>query len=352
MTELENRLRADLSHAASEVNDDLDVAALLDRGHERTRARTQRRTVGAVAAAVAVGLVAWTGFLPRTQNGVPDPAQTPSVSVGTTASATIDLSGMEPEPAYRSITVAVENGVGTFTGKKGGWAGPSATPGDTLATVRLGGETVRAQRVDERLTVGLVADRVEWLEASLEQDPGAWSTPFEVVDGMNVTAFVLYTEADSDSPLANLTWRSLDGSVRSSGGEQVSTATLGLTNDTYTVYYVPGIEHVGYYSTLGGKGQFSSEMRKDSSVVKIDASSTRLKNAVEHIAVGVLPPGASDPNVTFNMPGAELAVGPLQQDGRVAFFARMETTKEWSSTLVKAVTYTAADGRKVSYRNE
>lgn len=352
MTELEDRLRADLVHVASSVDDDLDVAELVNQGHRRRRARTQRQTLGAVAAAAVVGLVAWTGLMPRTHNGVPDPAQTPSVAVTTTSNATIELSGYGPDPKYRSVTVNVDAGVATFTGNKADAASPSA-PGDTLATVRLGGRSMQVQRVDAHLSVGLVADRVEWFQASLNQSAGAWSTPFEVLPGMKLTAFVLYTElatSGSDSPLADLTWRSLDGSLRSSGGQQVSTAAMRLTNDDYTVYYVPGVEGVGYFSTLAGKGQFASEMRHDSAVIKIDASSGRLQGAFEYIALGVLPPGASSPELSYNMPGAEVVVSSLQPDGRIVFFARLETKKDYYSTLVKSVTYIAADGRKVTYR--
>ncbi|MFT3860251.1 hypothetical protein [Micropruina sp.] len=358
-TELENRLRAELTLLASEVDGDLDLNALIDRGHRAYRERTRRRTLGAVAAAAAIAVAAWAGLLPRTQNGVPEPMQSPSVSAVEEAKATIELASLNQEfPAlYRTIQVSLVGGVATFTGhgRTASTASTASTPSPAqLATLRLDGSSVMVQRIDAHLSVGLVADRVEWLSADPGEDLGGWSTPFELIPGTNLTAFGLVTEKPADekaAPLANLIWRSLDGSMHALGNQQVSTATLKLSDDDYTVFYAPATKHIGFFTTLGGLGPFSNNLVDDSQVVKADGSISK-GGGYQNTALGMLPKGASDPKVTTTVQGAEVMIGTLQPDGRLVFVARFDSKKQLADGLVASVTYTGADGRRVTYRNK
>lgn len=351
-TELEDRLRTALSQAASEVDDDLDLDALIERGRRAQRDRNQRHVLGAVAAAAAVGVFTWAGSTPRTQDGVPEPAQSASVAPGGPASATMEIGSMNRvSPAYPAIEASVRNGVVTFRGTARDGESTS-TPSPVLRTIQLDGARVQVRRVDARLSVGVVADRVDWLSSDLSEDLAGWTTSHKVIPGTNLTAFALFTEkpATTDAPpLSNLVWRSLDGQLRAMDGQQVSSATLQLSDDGYTIFYAPGTRHIGYFTTLGGPGQLSSSRIKDSQVTTLGGSST-IGGTYQNVAIGMLPVGATGPVVTTNVKGTEVAIGALQPDGRIVFVARLDTRKSLPDDLVKSVVYTAADGRKVTYR--
>ena len=81
MNELEERLRADLFGATELIDAEPDLDAVVREGDRVLRGRFVRRVAGGVAAALAVGLVAWVAAVPREVPGALN-AQVIDVEVG------------------------------------------------------------------------------------------------------------------------------------------------------------------------------------------------------------------------------------------------------------------------------
>lgn len=78
MNDLEERLRAEMRDATGQIHADLDLDSVMTSGARVLKGRAIRRSLGAVAAVVAVGLIAYAGLANRPVVGIPAPMATMS----------------------------------------------------------------------------------------------------------------------------------------------------------------------------------------------------------------------------------------------------------------------------------
>lgn len=346
MTEIEDRLRDDLKLATDGVGDDLDVDALLTIGRRRRTARTQRRTLGAVAVATVVGLVAWVGLTAQPPTiGVPDPMSTPS-TVAPATSITVQLTGMDEAPPYSELTLSLKGDQIAIKGRKRNTS--TLVP---VATVPLDTTAARGRRIDPEIYLWTVPGQVSWVHGvdSLRSSTSPGQVYFSAA---GVTVHLVSSAAvTKPEAIEGLIWLSADGTLHSSSGEEVETARLRFADRTLVVFRDRKLSTLSWYDPVDGLGWGSIRTTEfpDTDVVPIRASSER-DDGNEVINLGLLPHGARDPKVTTSDPNTQVVVGTLEPSGDVVFMAVLETKSEPPDRLVTKVVYTAADGGTRTYK--
>ncbi len=348
MSDLEELLRTDLRDAADTLPADLDVDALLDQGHRLRRARAGRRSLAAVAAVVVVSLAGWAGLAHRTTTGVPDPASTPT---GADAVGFVTFegdAGYRPRSPYASITVRESNGMLTLAVRK-----RASDPPTILATVPLKTDQATTTAISSRLMLATIPGPTQWVDVvTSDAAKGAFRPNVGFLSSVGVTVVVQVADEAQQSKrwVDGLVWRASDGTLHSSAGSVVSTATLDFSDGPLTVYRDPGLAEVSYFDTLSGKGFASTRDHDPADVVKLNMSKTGTPGDSEQFALGILPPGAHDPRVTTSAKGAEVVTGVLQPDGAVVFVARYRSDAKPKGPLITKVVYTDAGGQTRTYR--
>ncbi|MFT4228097.1 hypothetical protein [Micropruina sp.] len=349
MSDLEELLRTDLRDAADTLPADLDVDELLDQGHRLRRARTGRRSLAAVAAAVVVSLAGWAGLAHRTTTGVPDPASTPTMA------NTVSFFTFDSEPGnvqglpYASVTATAADGTLTLTARK-----RKTDPPVQLASVPLNPAVATGTPISPRLSLWVIPGQVDWVNVETKDPSIASYFPRHgFISSVGVTVVVTTAEREQKSKdwVDGAIWRATDGTLHSSAGTTVDTAVLSLSDTTLTVYRDPGLKVVSFFDAKEGQG-FTS-MRDDHParyVVKTQIAREMGADGWEQFAVGILSDGARDPRVTTSAKNAEVVTGTLQPGGAVVFLARNRSAAEPKGGLITKVTYIDADGQTRSYR--
>lgn len=348
MSDLEELLRADLHDAADAVPADLDVDELLVRGHRLRRARTGRRGLATVAAAVVVSLAGWAGLSQRTTTGVPDPASTPTAA-DTVSFFTIDsMPGNVPHLPYASVTATATDGTLTLTARK-----HKTDPLVQLASVPLNPAVPSGTPISPRLSLWVIPGRVDWVNVETKgTSVGSYLPQHGFISSVGITVVVTAAQQEQKSKdwVAGMVWQATDGTLYSSAGTTVDTAVLPLSDTSLTVYRDPGLKVVSFFDAKDGQGFTSTrDDQSDRNVVKTQIA-RGTTDGWEQFAVGILPKGARDPRVTTSAKGAEVATGVLQPGGAVVFVARNRSDAEPKGGLVAKVTYTDADGQTRTYR--
>ncbi len=350
MSDLEELLRTDLRDAAEALPTDIDVDDLLHRGRRLRAARTRRHGLVAVAAAVVVGLAGWTGLALRTTSGVPDPAATPSIASPGSIVTFRTEAGSVPRSPYSVITATQSDGVLTLTGRE-----QESDPGVRLASVSVNPKVATGTTISPRLSLWLIPGQIDWVDAHTTgpSSVGPYLARHGFLSASGVTVALVVAQQDQSSAdwVDGVIWRATDGSLHSSAGTPVSTAVLSLSDASLTVYRDPGLKVVSFFDAMDGRGFTST--RDDlpaRELVKTRLARESAGHGWEEFAVGILPPGASDPRVTTTSRGAEVATGVLQPDGAVTFVVRNRSDAEPRGSLISKVTYTDADGSTRTYR--
>lgn len=349
MTDLEQRLRDDLTDAAEALPADLDVDALIRQGRRRRMARAQRRGFAAVAAATVVGLVAWLGLTPSSTTGVPEPASTPTTTALATSLVFWWEPGTAPRSPYEVITTSVKDGVLTVTGRK-----PSSDTPETLASVPLNRTVATGTAISPRLSLWTIPGRIDWVDVvTNEASDGSYAPRDGYLSGAGVTVVVAVAQKDQARKnwVGGVIWRAMDGTLHSSAGTTVSTATLQFSDRSLIVYRDPGLGQISFFDPMEGRGFTSIRDTGPANVLKIQVSRGNSASDWEQFAMGILPPGARDPRVTTTSKGAEVVTGVLQPDGAEVFMALHHGTAEPKGPFVTTVTYTDAQGRTRTYRS-
>ena len=351
MNELEERLRADLFGATELIDAEPDLDAVVREGDRVLRGRFVRRVAGGVAAALAVGLVAWVAAVPREVPGVPAPVATPSASPVTSESASIDLQdgfGMNAKGSpYRSLEVSASRTEAGFR------ASFTITAEDGTRT-RFSGD-VQAGRAwfteYPRLMVGVVADRLAWRDSVYPEMVGGVSGTEKLLPGLGITVVVDVAEKPGNT-IKGLLWQGEDGRVHDDAGEAVPSASIGVAGEVGVVYLSERLGFFGYREPGGGEVVSTQDIAPDSGPVKIEiwAGTTAPEQKGRATVVGLLPEGASDPAVTLAGYGQEWSSGTLSGTGRVVFVAVGQDPTGKKGALVTKVVYTDADGKRVTYR--
>ncbi len=349
MTDLEERLRDDLRDAAEAMPAELDVDAVLHHGRRRRAARAQRRGFAAMAAVTVVGLVAWLGLTPRGTAGVPDPAASPTTPP-VVSSITVEpetLNGAPPQ--YRSITIGESGNSLIVTAAK-----QKSDPPTTLASVPFDPAVAAGTPITRRLYLWVIPGRVDWVDTVTARTANATYLPHhDYLSSAGVTIALVIS--DRDQPVAKwidgVIWQADDGTLHSSAGTPVSSASLQFSDRSLIVYRDPGLKQISFFDPMQGQGFTSA--RDDSpptDVLKIQIATSGSTHGWEQFAVGILPPGARDPRVTTSVTGTEVVTGTMQPDGTQAFVALHHATAEPKGRFVTKVTYTDAQSRTRTYR--
>lgn len=349
MNDLELRLRDDLRDAADTLPADLDLDVLLHRGRRRRAARTQRRGLAVVAATAVISLVTWVSLAQRTTIGVPDPVATP------TAPAVVSSVTFQPEslngtpPQYEAITVAESGGSLTITAEKHAADAPVR-----LASVPFDSAVPKGTPISPRLYLWVIPGQIEWVDTVTARTSDAIYLPHHgYLSSVAVTAALVISNRDqaTNEWIDGVIWRAPDGTLHSSAGTTVATATLRFSDRSLIVYRDPGLKQVSFFDPLEGQG-FTSTRDEGASthVLKLAIARSTSTRGWEQFAVGILPPGARDPRIVTAAGGAEVVTGILQPDGVETFVALHRVAAEPKGQFVTKVTYTDAQGRTRTYR--
>lgn len=347
MNELEERLIDDLLQATEAVEPQLDVDFLIAAGRRVRRQRMVRRAAGGTAAALALGLLAWSALAPRVITGVPEPAQTVSPTPVTAETVTVDLTKdftvNEAEPPYETLEVSATRSGGGYsvsfvatTGK-----GESQTGNGWVADGQVFFQQI------PRLVAGVLAGRVDWRDTIYSSQDG-WTTGHEIwMPRLGVTVLVDVLEK-AESTAAGVIWQGPDGVLRDDHGSEVPFARVGLATGDRIVYLDDRLGVLGHRAADRDDTVSTNELGPDSELVKVQTRSRADGGPWVATAIGVLPYGASDPAVTLAEYGNEWSSARLNGSGRVVFVAVGEPADGDSSDLVTAVSYTDADGKRVT----
>lgn len=348
MNDLELRLRDDLRDAADTLPVDLDVDALLHQGRRRRAARTQRRGLALVAVTAVVSLVSWVSVVQRTTTGVPDPATTPSVAATVSSLTFRPELGEVPHRPYEVITASEADGVLTLTGSK-----RKTDPPVTITSVPLNRTAPAGTPISPRLSLWTIPGQADWVDvATADAAEGSYRDDSGYLSSVGVTVVLVMAEKNQAAKtwVDGVIWRSPDGTLHSTAGTPVSTATLQFSDTSITVYRDAGLNHVSFYDVREGQSFTSSSDGPASNVVKTQIALGRGGGRWEQFAVGILPPGARDARVTTSVTGAEIVSGTLEPDGAEVFVARHRSKPETKGALVTKVVYTDAQGHTRTYR--
>jgi hypothetical protein len=354
MNDLEERLRADMLDATDAIFADLDLDSVMSSGDRVLRGRAVRRSLGAVAAVAAAGLIAYAGFAGRPITGVPAPAAPVSSTVGPAPtepatpsdpwSTTFDIGGEinGQVPSYNSIRVAVQP------------AGATTDVTVTLSPVR--GRPVNRHysipagrfwqvTLDKHTVIGIIPDRISRLDSHGGAAKGSFFTS-QPLDGIGATAFwVGFPEAGAPADLRGFVWQGSDGEFHDSLGSTVPSARIALKGEEYLVYRDAELDVMQVVRASGGSwGLRISDLHLDDllggGAGKRDASGT-----ATWMVMGALPPGIHDLSLTLAPGDGEWAAQVLS-DGYTVILA-VNTSNSADGDVVRSLTYTDASGKVV-----
>lgn len=346
MNELEERLIDDLRQATEAVEPQVDVDFLIAAGRRVRRQRVVRRAAGGTAAALMLGLLAWSALGPRVITGIPEPAQTVSTAPADTEAVTVDLTEgytvNEDEPPYEKLEVAAtRSGAGysvTFVAIRDGV--PDASSGWVAD-----GQVIIHQI--PRLVAGVVAGQVDWRETVYGRQDGSLIAREVWMPRLGITVLVDVLD-NVESAAEGVIWQDADGVVRDDRGREMPSARIGLSGGDHIVYLDDRLGVLGHRAAGSDDSVSIIELGADSEIVKVDSRSRSDGGAWDATAVGVLPDGGGDLEVTLAEFGREWASAKLDGNGRVVFVAVGELEVDDSSDLITAVSYTDSDGKRVT----
>ncbi|MCA0297166.1 MAG: hypothetical protein LCH96_18005 [Actinobacteria bacterium] len=346
MTELEDRLSADLLRATEVIDGSMDPDAILLTGRRQARRRLVGGAVAAVAAVLVVGLVISLGVRPSVPS-MPAPAGTESaVPTPTALPRTVSFPLSQPNGRVdvavsedaRSIEVTLTKGTRVELDEK----------------ASLSGGEVWRKRVDPLTEVVALPVKATWVAAILTDGTGSLVLGTRYVWG-NRTVFVFEAASVADlDRVADYVWRDEDGSVQATALEVGTTQAIpGITERSVAVSEVGKsliyTDDAGSFSVLplGSDTRRAVFGRADS----IDSAGSKVA-----AVFGMLPKGV----ISFTV---QLA-GTQAQWGKSCLSTSFDTTTvrclvvavgpapATGGHLVDSITYTTPSGKDVTITPE
>lgn len=341
MNALEEKLRSGLTELADEASvnvraDDLvGTLTLLDRQHRN------RRLLAGVAAATLAGVVGWAALTPHTITVSPAvPAAAPS-SIGQLTSQYFRFQIQNPQTVNYIVGVDLRSdGSRLFV--------------NTTSELEYGGDRQTGElsgpvgsyfsgKLPGNLFVVIIPDLVTDYASDLG-DEGRHPT---YLDGQLRTftnegfSMVVFRWEPSDGSAPHYFWLGSDGVVRDDSSTSMQTLALTVGDHQLRLFQRPGDSRWG---------TFPSDVIDVWRTVDPDRAEVRVMGFTGDMSVGRLPAGATDVKVVPRG-DASWTVG-RQADGRAWYMVRSNAEYTGSSStdsLVKSISYTDADGKRVTY---
>jgi hypothetical protein len=375
MIDLEERFRTDVQQLPRTVQLDLgiDPDALVASGHRVRRCRILRRSASGVAAVLTIGLLSYGVISHRSVAGVPAPAQT--APAPTASAARTPPSASVPASTPRKVREG-SGGPIHFDMTRFGVVGDAkpqfrglnidAVPDATGMTVDLVAVTASGERVERKghsdgsspvllqlgpkLWAGVAPDEVVAMYWALD---GTINGNFRHMSG-SATALVVTSDSEIDS-VGAFVWRTKDGEYRDSTGNTVPSTVFRLKGRRYWFFNDAAVNLVGsglvQSDPANGPSSWGPLPTNPASLWRSSGSDAvhpgQPTSRQDVFEIGLLPVGASEPQLGTGPDVSEVVISPLTGTGQVAFIAYGRTRTE-DPTLISQVDYIDAQGRRVS----
>lgn len=336
MISIEDRFRDGLQTLAAGAPDGVAVGSVDASMRQHQRHRTTRLAIVAACAVSVTGLLSWFAATPRPVTVVPAPMATPGAT-----SATVQFFGYRAgDPlVYHLVSVALER-----------------VDQQWVIQVTDQPQTLNAETITRtyRNPVG------EYFTALIREGVAlaVWPGPAKAVQPVGrewgitqrrevreagVTLAVVSAEGLRAMP--PLAWLDPNDEVRQAGSGVVTSARLVLDDRRIVVYRAGDERAWGAFGDEYGLPTFMRDPRQ--AEVRIMGPAGRLES------IGMLPRGATRVTITPREP-ATWSVGEAS-DGSVWYYlraVRRSTSDSSTDRYVKSISYTDANGKRVTYRPE
>lgn len=352
MNTTEQQMRNGLRELAAAAEFTVELDAVVREGRRIRRSRWIRGTSVAVSVA-AIGLLGWPLATGTPIPAVPIPARTPATAPPTPIRATAELPFAIADPgdlAFARVEIAAaRTGLDTSVDVVA-----EAVGGDRVEQhYDVSGTGFWHATVAPGLELALIPGRVERVIAL---GGVGQAVDRQSLNGMDATV-VAIQPGTAGREFAGLLWLDDDGVLHNSLGEVVPSADLPYTlvepdgppsPRQVVMFRDESLDVWGYLDSNSDDGvthPLSSEpidtMARVSATVEGDYSFTS-------IAVGFLPSGGSDPELTLLVANAEWTSAEVGDTGRIALLAVAERIRR-DQPLVESIAYTDRDGVRTSY---
>lgn len=338
MNVLEEKLRNGLAGLADEAQTNVGAVELIDTLSVIDRQHRNRRLLAGVAAATAAAVIGWTALAPHPLTVQPAPLATPSFAAGsiipqyfrftTDDPALSHIVSVELRPEGTRLNLSVTN--------QQEYAAPAEA-----RTFVAGAGVYFATKVDDNLAVMVIPDVTKQVQVIMDA-PGSY-LEYRPIESAGITLVLQWTTDARQLP-SHLSWFGSDQLVHDSTGAILPGVGLTLGDQRVIIFQDPVS---GFWATFPEELYLSlASSRPDP-----DGAEVRLRLAPStSMSVGRLPSGASKVTVTPRG-DATWTVGAMP-DGRLWYLVRAippRSSDVSTAALVKSISYTDADGKRVTY---
>jgi hypothetical protein len=340
---IEEQLRADLQDLrATGLDLGIDVDAVVGAGHREVTRRAVRWAAGGAAGALTLGVLAYGALSANTLRAVPEPAQA-TVSVPATLDGT-DSVALTLGDEDGSVAVAV--GI-TRTGERidldATLTDENGTRSSTMGERRLGlpvGDALLP--LGDELYLGVLGGLAEWVEPQDSNNVQWIARNVAPSRPLGVSVYVLRVSADHLTTLTELFWRDQQGLVRRSTDEVLASTRFDL-NGVSGDFFIDdreGVVQIRSDQLLGSSGPLETGPR-----FVLGDHTNGVKDGWLRLGWGLLPPGASQPEVALADPSLEWTSLPL---GERTLVLVAGTTPGEDDPLATSITFTDGTGEAVT----
>lgn len=335
MNEMEERLRTGLRQLAEPVDAQVDTEAAVAGGDRLRRGRLARWASGGVALAALMGVLAWNGLSWRQVVAIPDPITAPA-SAPRAPTLALLFQQTEPAQTWTGAHVRVAR-TGDRLSVEVARVHANGDEGASRTFTAAAGEFWSAP-MDDDLVVALIPNPV----VSVGSLPGWEVSVNDGLEELGMTAVGLQRSDPAAGAYGGLVWRGAGFDVHDSEGAVVPSAVLRAGDRSVIVFRD---EELGVWGYLDAYNE--DHIALPIATEPVGTVHELAKNPDGEVTeVGFLPTGGRDPKFTVR-DGAGWGSATIGDGGPVAYI--VFAVNPARTPLVTSVTYTGADGGRVTF---